>query len=132
MVWTPQTPDRPLSSITQRAIIAMNLDPKEWPLQSLDNYQTRTRTQSPLFKQLRRDKLPPKMESEGDCVGCHRVTQSGDPSPGMRIPSPGMRIPDPIVGSGRHGRLSTQVARACKTGQEPLGVQGRHLDIILD
>ena len=23
-------------------------------------------------------------------------------------------------------------ARACKTGQEPLGVQGRHLDIILD
>ena len=58
-------------------------------------------------------------------VGCHRVTQSGDPSPDLRIP-------DPIVGSGRLCSLSTQRARACMTGQEPLGVRGRHLDIILD
>jgi hypothetical protein len=36
------------------------LNIKEWPLLRLDNYQTRT--QSPLFKQMRRDQLPLKMK----------------------------------------------------------------------
>ena len=38
----------------------MYLNTKEWPLLRLDNYQTRT--QSPLFKQMRRDQLPLTMK----------------------------------------------------------------------
>lgn len=47
-------------------------------------------------------------------VGCHRVTQSGDPSPDMRIP-------DPIVGSGRHCCLSTQRGASMQEGHRALG-----------
>ena len=54
-------------------------------------------------------------------VGCHRVTQSGDPSPGMRIPSPGMRIPDPIVGSRMHGRAQHQSGASMSEGHRALG-----------
>ena len=39
----------------------------------------------------------------------------------MRIPSTGMRIPDPIVGSGRHGRLSTQRGASMQDGSRALG-----------
>ena len=95
----------PVSSITQRAIIAMNLDPKEWPLQSLDNYQTRTRTQSPLFKQLRRDKLPPKME---------KATGDGAPSAIGQRSASGQWKPEPLLATLRAGR-----AQFCKETAVP-------------
>ena len=53
---------------------SMYLNTKEWPLLRLDNYQTRT--QPSLFKQMRRDQLPPKMK---------KVARDGMPSPAAAI-----------------------------------------------
>ena len=41
-------------------------------------------------------------------------------------------VGDPGLDPACTEELSTQRARACLKGARPLGVQGRHLDIILD